>query len=70
MTKTSHLEPVSNIGAQQHISLEEDGNNDSAEILHDSDKSVGQTSYDSRKAALSKREIMEQISRERFPWEE
>jgi hypothetical protein len=24
----------------------------------------------SRKAALSKREIMEQLSRERFPWEE
>jgi hypothetical protein len=29
-----------------------------------------QSSSSSRKARLSKREIMEELSRERFPWEE
>jgi hypothetical protein len=29
-----------------------------------------QSSSSSRKAGLSKREIMEELSRERFPWEE
>ena len=29
-----------------------------------------QSTYESRKAARSKREIMEDLSRERFPWEE
>ncbi len=70
MTNKPHSEPVVNEGAQLISSTEEGSNKDQSEILYDSDQSVRQTSYDSRKAALSKREIMEQISRERFPWDE
>jgi len=70
MTNKANAKSVMNIGAQQISSPEESGNKDQSEILLESDAMVSQTSYDTRKAALSKREIMEQLSRERFPWEE
>jgi len=43
---------------------------DSSEILSDSELRAKYGTYGSRKAALSKREMMEALSRERFPWEE
>jgi DnaJ-class molecular chaperone len=42
----------------------------SLEILSDSELRAKYGTYGSRKAALSKREMMEALSRERFPWEE
>jgi hypothetical protein len=43
---------------------------DSSENLSDSELRAKYGTYGSRKAALSKREMMEALSRERFPWEE
>lgn len=43
---------------------------DQVEELDGNKQSVKISSYQSRKAAQSKREIMEKLSRERFPWEE
>jgi len=38
--------------------------------LHQSETTLDKKAENSRKNALSKREIMEQLSRERFPWDE
>lgn len=43
---------------------------ESSEILSDSELRTKYGANGSRKAALSKREMMEALSRERFPWEE
>ncbi len=43
---------------------------DQVEELDGNKQSVKTSSYQSRKSAQSKREIMEELSRERFPWEE
>lgn len=43
---------------------------ESSEILSDSERRAKYGASGSRKAALSKREMMEALSRERFPWEE
>lgn len=43
---------------------------ESSEILSDSEFRAKYSANASRKAALSKREMMEALSRERFPWEE
>ena len=40
------------------------------EILADHEHSIYQRSANARRAGLSKREIMEELSRERFPWDE
>ena len=42
----------------------------SSELLSDSELRAKYGASGSRKAALSKREMMEALSRERFPWEE
>ena len=42
----------------------------SSEMLSDSELRAKYGANGSRKAALSKREMMEALSRERFPWEE
>jgi len=41
-----------------------------SEHLSDSERSAKYGVNGSRKAALSKREMMEELSRQRFPWEE
>jgi hypothetical protein len=46
------------------LSKPDDSQSDQGEIAPD------QKTNNSRKNALSKREIMEQLSRERFPWDE
>lgn len=43
---------------------------ESSENLSDSELRAKYGTNGSRKAALSKREMMEALSRERFPWEE
>jgi hypothetical protein len=48
----------------------EDVHKEQPETLVEGECSTEETSSNSRKAALSKREIMEQLSRERFPWDE
>jgi 6-phosphogluconate dehydrogenase (decarboxylating) len=50
--------------------LEESSDQDQVETFDVNQESVKASSYQSRKAAQSKREIMEELSRERFPWEE
>jgi len=50
--------------ADTSLSKADDPQVDQGEITLD------QKSENSRKNALSKREIMEQLSRERFPWDE
>lgn len=51
-------------------SLEEAPNINQLEAQDVNQESAKTSSYQSRKAAQSKREIMEELSRERFPWEE
>ncbi len=48
----------------------EDVKNEQPETLAESESAAEHTLSNLRKAALSKREIMEQLSRERFPWDE
>lgn len=43
---------------------------DQAEIILDSESPAGRAANNSRRAGLSKREIMEELSRQRFPWDE
>ena len=43
---------------------------DRAEIIPDPESPVGRAANISRRAGLSKREIMEELSRQRFPWDE
>ncbi|QWE08103.1 hypothetical protein [Polynucleobacter ibericus] len=43
---------------------------DQPKTLTESDGSTEPENRHSRRAGLSKREIMEQLSRERFPWDE
>lgn len=43
---------------------------ESSQILSDSELRAKYGANGSRKASLSKREMMEELSRERFPWEE
>ena len=50
---------------------QEDGEKlESSESLSDSELRAKYGTSGARKAALSKREMMEALSRERFPWEE
>jgi len=68
MTDKSNLEFVGKMNPQKLTSLDEDIKKDQAEILADQEhwKKYGTN----RRAGSSKREIMEELSRERFPWEE
>ena len=70
MTDESNLEFVGKIKAEKLTSLAEDSKNDLAEIHADQEHWAKYGTNRSSKAAKSKREIMEELSRERFPWEE
>ena len=61
---------IANSNPEQTPPREDGERLDSSEILSDSELRSKSTTYGSRKAALSKREMMEALSRERFPWEE
>ena len=70
MTDESNLEFVGKVKAEKLTSLAEDAKNELAEIHADQEHWKKYGTNRSSKAAKSKREIMEDLSRERFPWEE
>ena len=64
MTDKTKLTP------EKPVSLEEGKASEQSEILSDSERRAKFGSNGSRRATQSKREMMEALSRERFPWEE
>ena len=70
MSIDSNLEFAGKVKAEKLTSLTEDAKNELAEILADQAHWAKHGANRSTKAAKSKREIMEELSRERFPWEE
>ena len=65
---TNDLEIVGTMNPQRLTSLEEDRKKDQAEII--ADQAHWRKHGTNRRNSASKREIMEELSRERFPWEE
>ena len=70
MTEESNIEFVGKVKADKLTSLAEDSKTELAEIHADQEHWKKYGINRSSKAAKSKREIMEELSRERFPWEE
>ncbi len=70
MTDESNLEYSGKLKADKLTSLAEDSKKDLTEIHADQAHWAKHGTNRSTKAAKSKREIMEELSRERFPWEE
>lgn len=70
MTDESNLEFVGKVKAEKLTSLAEDAKNELAEIHIDQEHWKKYGTNRSSKTAKSKRGIMEELSRERFPWEE
>lgn len=70
MTAESNLEFVGKVKAKKLTSLSEEAKKEQEEILADQAHWAKYGTNRSKKAARSKREIMEELSRERFPWEE
>lgn len=68
MTNESNLEFVGKLNPKKLTSLEEDRKRGQAEIL--ADQAHWKKNGTNRQKSLSKSEIMEELSRERFPWEE
>ena len=70
MTNESNLEFVGKVKAEKLTTLAEDSKNEQAEIHTDQAHWAKHGTNRSTKSAKSKSEIMEGLSRERFPWEE
>lgn len=70
MTDELSLEFVGKMNPKKLTSLSEDSKNESNEIIADREHWAKYGTNRSKKSAQSKREIMEELSRERFPWEE
>lgn len=70
MTDEYNVEFVGRLNPKKLTSLEEDFKKGQAEILADQAHWAKYGTNRSKKSAQSKREIMEELSRERFPWEE
>jgi hypothetical protein len=70
MTEESNIEFVGKVKANKLTSLAEDSKTELAEIHADQAHWARHGTNRSSKAAKSKREIMEELSRERFPWED
>ena len=68
MANKSNVELVGQIVPQKLTSLEEDFKREKAEIL--ADQAHWKKNGTNRRNGPSKGEIMEEVSRERFPWEE
>ena len=68
--KSEDLEFVGPIKAHRLTSIAEDAREKQEEILADQAHWAKYGTNRSTRAAKSKREIMEELSRERFPWEE
>ena len=60
----------SKLKSEESDSLKESENGEHLEMLSDSERRAKYGVSGSRKAALSKREIMEELSHQRFPWDE
>ncbi|BDT75818.1 hypothetical protein [Polynucleobacter sp. KF022] len=65
---SNNLEYVGKMNPLRLTSLEEDRKKEQAEIL--ADQAHWKKYGTNRRSGASKREIMEELSRERFPWEE
>ena len=61
---TDHME------AEKTTSLEEISSGLQSQVLADAESKKTEEINSIRKSTLTKREIMEQLSRERFPWDE
>ena len=59
-----------NLTPDKKCSLESDAIGEELENLSDSERRAKYGSSGPRKSSQSKREMMEALSRERFPWEE
>jgi len=70
MTDESNIEFVGKVKTEKLTTLAEDSKTEVAEIHADQAHWAKNGTNRSSKAAKSKREIMEELSRERFPWEE
>ena len=70
MPNESNIEFVGRMNPKKLTSLAEDSKNELAEIIADREHWAKYGINRSKKSAQSKREIMEELSRERFPWEE
>jgi len=70
MTEESNLEFAGKVKAEKLTSLAEDSKQELSEILADQAHWTKHGTNRSSKAAKSKSQIMEELSRERFPWEE
>jgi len=70
MTDKSNIEFVGKVKADKLTSLAEDSKTELAEIHADQAHWARHGTNRSSKAAKSKREIMEELSRERFSWED
>jgi hypothetical protein len=70
MTNESNIEFLGKAKADKQTSLAEDSKNDQAEIFADKAYWIKHGSNRTIRTTKSKREIMEGLSRERFPWEE
>ena len=70
MTEESNIEFVGRVKAGKLTSLAEDFKKEQAEFRADEEYRKTHGTNRSSKAAKSKGEIMEELSRERFPWEE
>ena len=68
MTDEANLEFVGKMKPEKLTSLAEDIKKDQAEIIADREHWAKYGT--NRRNGASKREIMEELSRERFPWEE
>ena len=58
------------IQPQKPTSLEDDSSGSQPQMSIDSESVNSSENNGIRKSTLTKREIMEQLSRERFPWDE
>ena len=67
---TGDLEYLGKINPQKSTSIDEDSKKELEEIHADQAHWVRYGTNRSTKSVKSKREIMEELSRERFPWEE
>lgn len=70
MTKNSKIEPSNSEASGDDELKSEDLNRDSSDTTSEDAVENNQISSNPRKAGLSKREIMEELSRARFPWDE
>ena len=70
MTKELNLKYEGKDKPEKPPALEENGKKEQDQVLGNPENLVTSDSNELRKAALSKREIMEELSRARFPWEE